>query len=116
MPCDECASDVLALASSSRRPHPVAWWGGFACVWHRGHMQREPLMQCHGRSIVCKFTLQGSRDPRAWSARARVAYACGNPPVEAALGIAQLSAAIPPPRAAVDCAPASTGNARKFCK
>ena len=42
--------------------------------------------------------------------------ACGNPPVEAALGIAQLSAAIPPPRAAVDCAPASTGNARKFCK
>ena len=42
--------------------------------------------------------------------------ACGNPPVEAALGIAQLSATIPPPRAAVDCAPASTGNARKFCK
>ena len=42
--------------------------------------------------------------------------ACGNPPVEAALGITQLSAAIPPPRAAVDCAPASTGNARKFCK
>ena len=42
--------------------------------------------------------------------------ACGNPPVEAALGIAQLSTAIPPPRAAVDCALASTGNARKFCK
>ena len=42
--------------------------------------------------------------------------ACGNPPVEAALGIAQLSATIPPPRAAVDCAPAGTGNARKFCK
>ena len=38
------------------------------------------------------------------------------PPVEAALGITQLSAAIPPPRAAVDCAPASMGNARKFCK
>ena len=54
--------------------------------------------------------------PRGVIVAVREHSACGNPPVEAALGIAQLSAAIPPPRAAVDCAPASMGNARKFCK
>ena len=56
------------------------------------------------------------RLPQLPNCRCARAQRVRQPPVEAALGIAQLSAAIPPPRAAVDCAPASTGNARKFCK